>query len=217
MEELIINRISRVPSRARLVPTALDVADIPFTPIGCANWQGQYPYKPEVKFRMAYADDSLLLHYVVTEASVAAVAADDGGRVWEDSCCEFFSQPFDDGLYYNMECNAAGKLLIACGGGREGREAATASVYNQVKRWSELGRAAFPERVGKVTWQLALIIPYSVWFKHHIRNVHGMNMRANFYKCGDKLSKPHFLSWNPVGAPRPDFHRPEFFGKIHFR
>ena len=25
-----------------------------------------------------------------------------------------------------------------------------------------------------------------------------MSIRANFYKCGDELQKPHFLSWNPI-------------------
>ena len=39
-------------------------------------------------------------------------------------------------------------------------------------------------------------------------------VRGNFYKCGDKTAHPHFVSWNPVGTPSPDFHRPEFFGEL---
>ena len=35
-------------------------------------------------------------------------------------------------------------------------------------------------------------------------------------KCGDDTAVPHFLSWNPIGAPRPNFHTPEYFGEIHF-
>ena len=38
-----------------------------------------------------------------------------------------------------------------------------------------------------------------------------------FYKCGDKTAHPHFLSWNPVGTPAPDFHRPDFFGELILR
>jgi len=41
-----------------------------------------------------------------------------------------------------------------------------------------------------------------------------MSMMANFYKCGDGLSKPHYLSWKPIVAEKPDFHRPEFFSTI---
>ena len=39
---------------------------------------------------------------------------------------------------------------------------------------------------------------------------------CNFYKCGDKQVEPHYLSWNPVLTDNPDFHRPEYFGKVIF-
>ncbi|HEX8038127.1 MAG TPA: carbohydrate-binding family 9-like protein [Chryseosolibacter sp.] len=38
----------------------------------------------------------------------------------------------------------------------------------------------------------------------------------DFYKCGDNLPEPHFITWNDVKAPKPDFHLPEFFGRINF-
>ncbi|EJW92725.1 hypothetical protein EVA_19167, partial [gut metagenome] len=99
MQQLLVKMISAKPSRARQTPELLDQFHIPYITLDHANWSHQYPYKPTVKFRIAYADDWILLHYVVTEESVAAVAEDDGGRVWEDSCCEFFLQPFEDGPY----------------------------------------------------------------------------------------------------------------------
>ena len=40
------------------------------------------------------------------------------------------------------------------------------------------------------------------------------SIRANFYKCGDKTAHPHYLSWSPIDTPKPDFHRPEFFGEL---
>ena len=45
----------------------------------------------------------------------------------------------------------------------------------------------------------------------------GKTLRANFYKCGDKLQQMHFLSWNPIDVPKPDFHRPDFFGEVTFQ
>ena len=39
-------------------------------------------------------------------------------------------------------------------------------------------------------------------------------LRGNFYKCGDLTATPHWGSWNPVGTGAPDFHRPEYFGKM---
>jgi hypothetical protein len=44
----------------------------------------------------------------------------------------------------------------------------------------------------------------------------GVQWRANFYKCGDKTSHPHWLTWSVVDKPEPDFHRPEFFGILEF-
>ena len=216
MQQLLLKRVLEQPARAHQVPDLLDKYEVPFTPLAHANWADSYPYKPKVKFRMAYADDQLLLHYVVSEDSVAAVAPDDGGRVWEDSCCEFFLQPFADGPYYNFECNAAEKMYIACGMSREGRKQVATYLYRSVKRWSSFGHKAFAERQSKHTWELALVIPLQVLTAHHLRHPRGMVMRANFYKCGDKLQNPHFLSWNPVDCDHPDFHRPSSFGKIVF-
>ena len=130
--------------------------------------------------------------------------------------CEFFLQPFEDGPYYNFECNAAGKMYIACGMTREGRKQVAAIHYHNVKRWTSFGRKTFKEKNGRQTWEVALIIPLDVMTSHHLRHPRGMTMRANFYKCGDKLAKPHFLSWNPVDCDHPDFHRPSSFGKITF-
>jgi hypothetical protein len=44
----------------------------------------------------------------------------------------------------------------------------------------------------------------------------GLRARGNFYKCGDKLPVPHYLSWAPIATPRPDFHRPEYFDTLMF-
>ena len=39
--------------------------------------------------------------------------------------------------------------------------------------------------------------------------------KGNFYRCGGKTD-PQFACWSPIEFPRPDFHRPEFFGELHF-
>jgi len=44
----------------------------------------------------------------------------------------------------------------------------------------------------------------------------GVAWRANLNKCADGMSHPHWLTWAPVGVPRPDLHRPEFFGILEF-
>ena len=215
MKNLTIKKINASAVEASAVPALMDAAGIEFNPIATVNW-GDFPYQPEVKFRAAHTGDALLLHYQVTEASVRAVALADDGRVWEDSCVECFLSPEGNDFYYNFECNCAAKLLLH--GGPAGGERPTASeeVLKSVQRWASLGTEPFEEKVGECTWQIALVIPASAIFRHEIADFNGKTMRGNFYKCGDKLQTPHFLSWSPIDLPRPKFHCPEFFGELIF-
>lgn len=86
---------------AEQIPTIFDIEQIPFHQIDCINWK-DYPYHPDVKFRIAHTGNAILLHYCITEQSVRATAPEDNGRVWEDSCAEFFVQPGTDNQYYNL-------------------------------------------------------------------------------------------------------------------
>jgi hypothetical protein len=60
----------------------------------------------------------------------------------------------------------------------------------------------------------------SSWFDklkdHKIKELKGKTFRANFYKCGDMLSVPHYVTWNPVGTKKPDYHQPAYFGLLKF-
>ena len=197
------------------VPSLLDENGIEFQPLDVVNWK-DYPYKPEVSFRIAHTGREILLHYKVKEASVRAVASGDNGRVWEDACVEFFVSPEGDDRYYNFECNCAGRLLIQGGAINERRPTASQEVLGMVKRWSSLGGEPFEERLGECSWELAMVIPVSAFFQHSVGSLDGKTMKGSFYKCGDKLQPPHFLSWSPIGLERPMFHCPAFFGTLSF-
>ena len=217
MNNLKIQKINvaQQPDAASL-PALLDSMGVEFQPISQVNWPDEYPYQPAVAFRMAYTDGALLLHYRVSEESVRSVAGRDNGPVWEDSCVEFFSIPASDGVYYNMECNCTGRLLVGGGAGRKGRQHAPQEVLDKVGRWSSLSSGDLEECKAPEVWEVALVIPFSTYFLHHLTSLDGCTVRANFYKCGDKLSKPHFLSWNPIVWEKPNFHLPDFFGTLEF-
>ena len=89
---------------------------------------------------------------------------EDNGSVWTDSCVEFFSIPAGDGIYYNLECNCIATILLAAGSERSNREMAPLEITDQVKRWASLGRETFEEKIGECTWEVALLIPYKVFF-----------------------------------------------------
>lgn len=198
------------------VPSLLDENGIAFHPLDVVNWK-DYPYQPEVSFRIAHTGKEILLHYKVKEASVRAVAGRDNGPVWEDACVEFFISPGSDSCYYNFECNCIGNLLIQGGKVNAHRPTASPDVLALVKRWSSLGSQPFEERIGECSWELAMVIPVSALFNDSLTSLDGKTMKANFYKCGDKLQTPHFLSWSPIRLEHPMFHCPAFFGTLHFQ
>ncbi len=104
---MIVKKINASSVSPDKVPNLLDKENIPFQMIDIVNWS-QFPYIPEVQFRIAHTESAILLHFKVREASVRALAGEDNGPVWKDACVEFFSIPAGDGIYYNIECNCAG-------------------------------------------------------------------------------------------------------------
>jgi len=213
---LIIPKLNQAVASAAAIPAALQSAGIAYTSIDNVNWPKAFPYKPCVEFAAAHTGDALLLHYRVEEQSVRAVARQDHEHIWEDACVEFFCMPAEDGIYYNVECNCTGKLLVAAGKDRNVRTPAPEDVMKRIDRWASLGTEPFDTRNEPTRWELALRLPVSTFFQHKLNGFDGLTAKGNVYKCGDCLPVPHFISWNPIKTESPDFHRPDFFGQMKF-
>lgn len=211
-----IERIAAITETAlEDIPALLDGAGIEFNDIACDNWNWS-DRNPKVQFRVAHCGDALAIHFHVSDNELRAVEHVNDGRVWEDSCCEFFVSPDKDDFYYNFECNCIGTLLLH--GGRKGdRPNASDEVYASVKRWSSLGKEPFEAREQVCEWDLVEIIPAAALFRHDIKDFSGLEMAANFYNCGDLLPHSHYLSWAPIVFEKPAFHMPQFFGTIRFK
>ena len=41
-------------------------------------------------------------------------------------------------------------------------------------------------------------------------------LSGNMYKCGNKTVNKHYLSWTQIDLDKPNFHCPEFFGRLDF-
>lgn len=200
--------------RADKLPALLDQEGIAFQPIDVLNWAA-FPYCPTVFFRIAYTHNAVLLHYKVKEESVRARYTEDNSPVYKDSCVECFISPADDDIYYNLEINSIGTLIL--GGGAPGnRVRAVPEVTATIDRWASLGTAPFEERMGEIEWEVAVIVPYTAFFAHRITSLEGKTIRANFYKCGDELHTSHYISWNPIKVDKPSFHQPAHFGTLNF-
>jgi hypothetical protein len=183
--------------------------------IDTLNWKG-YKYKPDVRLAIAYGDNEIFLKYYVTEKYFKAEKTESNEMVCEDSCVEFFVSPENDGIYYNIEFNAIGTCLLGSGMDRASSKRVDPALISKIRRLTSAGTKPFKEKTGEHSWTITVAIPFEVFFRHKIKSIKGRSFRANFYKCGDKLSVPHYVTWNPVGTREPDYHRPEYFGILKF-
>lgn len=210
--------IAAVERDAQRVPRLLDENGVGWNTIGCCCWQHDYPYVPKAEFRIAYTDEAFLVHYRASEVTVRAKYGADDGKVWTDSCMEMFLSPCpEDGSYYNLECNCIGAVLLGYHDADGNKSRAAYDVTAGISRWASLGRSPFAEHEAEGPWEVALIVPFACYWRHAFRPEAGTQMRGNFYKCGDELRTPHFLSWAPIEWEKPNFHLPQFFGQLCWR
>ncbi len=174
--------------------------------LGFVPWEN-YPYKPDVEFRIAYLYNKILLKFYVKEKEIISNHKNDNEMVCEDSCVEFFVKPGNSDGYYNFEFNSIGTVLVQYGSDRNNRKYLDKTLLKNIKRFA---------LVESLYWELFVIIPSELFCKHNITNFSSSKFTANFYKCGDKLSDPHYITWNNIKTESPDYHRPEFFKPISF-
>jgi len=186
-----------------------EIANFASTQIDHVCWPAEFPYKPSVKLMLAHTSESILVRFDVCEDNAKAVTTESNGPVWEDSCVEFFVKVPGDTHYFNFETNCIGVGLAARRTGRS-----DASHFSEEQMSRIIHRSSLPlqpiDQHGDCKWSIELEVPFSSLGIEACPEY----LEANFYKCGDKTEKTHFLSWNPVLTPTPDFHRPEYFGRL---
>lgn len=177
----------------------------PYAPIDSYVWDAK-GYKPEARAYVTWSEKGLhvLLCALESEIRVAAKAFND--EVYQDSCLEFFLQPFrDDPRYLNIETNAGGVALIGFGASRAERV--------RLEKMPE-GMELVASRHRGGWWAVRYLVPRSLFHELYGREPKpGDVMRGNFYKCDESIH-PHFGSWAPIVHFQPDFHRPEWFGDL---
>lgn len=172
-------------------------------------WPAEYPYIPAVSFQIAHTVDTIALHYTVAEEYLRAHAMRTNENVWEDSCVEFFISLDNKKTYYNFEFNILGTGLIGFGpASKADRTRLEAAEIHKVKTITQV---VCDEKIKK--WEIFLLIPKTLLTTEDLS---GKTVHGNFYKCGDGLPTPHFIAWNTIESPKPNFHLPEFFGELNF-
>ncbi len=152
--------------------------------------------------------ENLLVHLWAKEKDIRAEYTAPLSPVHEDSCLEFFFMPEGEERYLNFEINPNGCLHIGFGRNRNDRERI---VPENPEKLFSIRTARTAEG-----WETRYRIPAAFLRKYFPGFAFSGILKANVYKCGDKTVHPHYLAWQPVGTPTPDYHRPEYFGEMAF-
>ena len=174
--------------------------------IDTLNWVEQYPAAPETTFTLAHTDEMLYVRFEVKGEVPLATKTEDLQLVNEDACVEIFIGDADNTHYWNFEFNPAG----VCNASHR-KERKVDVVRLNAEQLQSIKR--FPVQLCAAHWSLLVGIPFALI---DLDLAHEHARRANLYKCGDKTAMKHYASWNPINAPAPAFHLPEFFGEIQF-
>ena len=180
--------------------------------IECVNWRDRYPYQPLTVVNVAHNGKMLYIDFFVRCNYLCAVNYTNNSPVASDSCIEFFVSPTCDNHYWNFEFNCIGTINASHRSERKNPHRLTDEELSRVLRYASCGTRPFQEIEGLFTWNVLIGIPLDLIGVEY--KGEPIEMRANFNKCASGTSQPHFMSLFPIDSPDPDFHRPDFFGKI---
>ncbi len=190
--------------------------------------------RPErVAVEVVHTGTALIMRWTVNEPFVRAVNTEYDSPVWQDSCVECFlwSSNHPD-VYFNFEMNPIGAVLVQVGSNKSDavvsqRKSLPAHLITQHLRIHTSFPTGKPFQETATSsadkpWTLTAIIPFKLfasasgWHSHAELDEPGFTVRGNFYKCGDGLTTPHYVSLFPIVTDRPNFHRPDSFQPLVF-
>lgn len=188
--------------------------------VGAPDWQAVPSVNIETRLwsdvdgihpsaQVCWDEDALYVRLQTLEEHILRRFTGDLDMVCLDSCLEFFFRPENEGdRYLNFECNPNGSLYLAFGRPGSQRCRLYRSDFRQI---FQLRPFDIPGG-----WGIELKVPVSFVriFVPEFQLHAGLELRGNFFKCGDETVAPHYMAWNPVEVSHPNFHLPEFFGRL---
>jgi len=191
-------------------------------PLTVNHYMGDRPeHQPEVQAKVVYDEEAIYVIFRVKDRYVRCVTEQYQGSVYKDSCIEFFFTPAADISlgYFNLEMNCIGTALFKFHDTlNDSLIEVSESDFDQVEVAHSVSSPVTDEIQEPTTWTVEYRIPFSILNKYVnlTQPAPGVEWKANFYKIANDSSHPHWLTWSKVDLPKPDFHRPEFFGTLKF-
>lgn len=180
-------------------------------------------HRPRCAAKVIYDDEALYGIFRVDDRYVRAVHTNFQDDVCRDSCVECFVQPDPTRGHFNFEFNCGGTLL--CSYVKKPPLtpeelgpyiAFSDDACRRVGIYHSLPAVVDPELTQPTQWSLEFAVPFALLegYGCDVPLGPGATWHANFYKCGDATSHPHWAAWSPVDEL--NFHLPRCFGKLEF-
>lgn len=180
-------------------------------------------HKPKTQAKVSYDDKYLYVIFRVEDKYVRAVAKKHQDMVCLDSCVEFFFTPGPDTSagYFNLEVNCGGTMFFKYQRvSRHNAVEVKSSDLKKIQMFHSEPKIVEPEKQEPTTWVIEYRLPFDVLKKYCdiIKPAPGVRWKANFYKCADQTSQPHWLIWSAFdkSVKVDGFHTPRFFGTLQF-
>ncbi len=198
------------------VQNETQMQNVPFMKLCSFHWESDTPYRPDVFAKMYVYNNALTAELKCYESSPKAVYNERDGRIWCDSCLEFFVSPVKNREeYINIETNSNGFYLSEFGFMKPDRK--------YVKELTELTPDVKAFRSADENgdfWEVKVSLTkefISSLYKINPDDVTFESVRANFYKCGDECDIPHYIAMFPVTSLPPGFHNPSCFKEFKLK
>lgn len=186
------------------------------------NYMGQKPqHFPKTYAKLLYDSNNIYVFFKVKDNYIRAIAQQTHGQVWGDSCVEFFFLPDTNqkDVYFNLETNCGGTIYFRYNDlSNNIKRLVDVSDCEKIKVYHSLPKMIEQEIAKPTVWYLSYKLPFSVISNYNkIQSPRsGVVWKANFYKCADQSSHPHWLTWSTVDYQTPKFHLPQYFGSLEF-
>ncbi|MDN5285403.1 MAG: hypothetical protein JWR38_1677 [Mucilaginibacter sp.] len=214
MKTIHIPLVNQVSQNIIIEDVSKLMDSLPTHQIDIAPW-AKLEINCQTNFSIAHCGRAIFLKFYVNEDILKTNMYKTNDPVYKDNCVEFFVSFGHEREYYNLEFNCFGICLMGYGSGRTPREHLPVNIINKIKR-TILIKTADESAATNFEWQITLAIPTEVFAYSNLSSFNKKDGRGNFFKCGDDLPDPHFLTWNAIKSADPDFHLPEFFGTLQF-
>lgn len=183
--------------------------DVEHHRVECVNWPEVASYCPRTEFCIAHSREALYVHFITCGEDLRAVNTAPLSPVADDSCVEIFMQLPGSDEYWNFEFNCIGTVNASHRVERDKPVRLSPEQIAMLGTAGTCGTAAIEPRTGVHEWRLTVRVPFALLGVNS--GTLPQRIMANVYKCAGKTAHPHYVSWQPIGGDRPNFHVPSSF------